>query len=182
MDCSKIHKVIGLYLSGGLSERGRRRFEEHIVLCVSCREEVRRYEKAYNLLDRVENITPAADFPRRLNARIRRAQSAPARKAGVLRRIPAWARGVAAVAACVAIAVALWFYFQPAPPVGLSAEEKEIVQNLDLLENLDVLEAAENGDIKAYSGKEFDTAVTLTGSGVDESDMDLAGTDSGQKP
>jgi anti-sigma-K factor RskA len=182
MDCGRIQKIISLYLSGALSEKERGRFEAHLASCSACREEVSRYEATYRLLDRVEDITPSEDFQRKLNARIRRAHTEVVRKPRILRRVPAWVRGVAAVAACVAIAVGLWFYLQP-PKSELSAqEEQEIVQNLGLLENLDVLEAGENGDLKIYSGKEFEGAKELAESGIDASDISIAEKDSGKNP
>ena len=188
MDCRRIQKNIGLYLSGALSDKERSRFEAHIASCPACREEVGHHEAAYRLLDRVENVTPSGDFQRKLNARIRRLHTEPTRKISILRRMPVWVRGAAAVAACIAIAVGLWAILHGGgvtPPSGneiTAQEEHEIVQNLGLLENLDALESAENGDIKIYSGKEFEAAEYMTQKGIDVSDMTTAEKDNGKNP
>jgi anti-sigma-K factor RskA len=180
MDCRKTRKIIGQYLSDALSEKARGAFEEHVASCAGCRAEVGRYEAAYGLLERVGEISPSADFQRRLNARIRRSHTEAARRSPVRvwRRVPVWARAAAAVAACVAIGLALWFSLQPTPTQkpggqpGLSAqEEQEIVENLDLLENLPMLQAAENGDIKVYGSEKFDAADVMAESNIDTSDI-----------
>jgi hypothetical protein len=87
--------------------------------------------------------------------------------------------------------LALWALLRTGPtPTGpgtpgttvTEQEEQEIVQNLGLLENLDVLEAGENGDIKVYSGKEFDTALTIAEKNIDTADITTVEKDDEQNP
>ncbi len=176
MDCGKIQRMLGLYLSGGLPEKRRRHVESHIASCPRCREEVRRYEAAYEILDRVEDIRPSEDFQRRLRSRLRRQYAEPAKAQPRRRAALIWTRRAVAAAACVVVLLSLWVLLHPDKPgsengVLTAEEELEIIENLALLENLDILEAAENGDIGIYKGELFAVAEALAESNIDEPDI-----------
>lgn len=172
MDCKDTQRKLALYLSGGLSEKDRRRAQGHLDACERCREELRLYRESYDVLDSIEDVRPSEGFQRGLRSRLRRAQAAGGEKGHV------WLKRAAA-AACVAIVFGLLFHFWPRPQTaprsettGLTAEEeREILENLALLENFETLETAENGDMKMYAGEKFAAAEVLTESNIDASEI-----------
>ena len=182
MNCAKTKRILGLYLSGGLSEKDRRRVEAHIASCPRCAEEVRLYRASYDALDGVEDVRPSEDFQRKLRSRIRRlaAGDAETRPSGTRPARTPLRRAVAAAAACAALVLGLWLALRPGRTpdqdrYGLeltAQEEQEIIENLPLLENLDILEAAENGNLEIYKGEPFATAEILVESNIDEPDIE----------
>jgi anti-sigma factor RsiW len=53
MPCQELVEVITDYLEGGLHERDRTRFEEHLSVCAKCREYVAQFQRTVETVGRV---------------------------------------------------------------------------------------------------------------------------------
>ena len=62
MDCSKAKKLIPQFLDYTLPERITGRLQEHLRTCPQCRQELKLYDKSWELLKDVPQIDPAPGY------------------------------------------------------------------------------------------------------------------------
>lgn len=132
MDCERTRAHLSEWVDGRVVGTTRAELKEHLRSCGACREEERILRGTWVLLGHYPSIEPSAGFLRGIQARLRRP---------LLWKIVA---PLAAAAAAVVISVVV-FVSPPAtvtePPV--TEEERELVENLDLLEDYELVSALE---------------------------------------
>ena len=77
MDCKDIKKIIPLLAGDEFSKDGNPEFMEHVNKCKECKEELRLFEKTWNLLDSADKITPSTAFKSKVRQKISEAQKTP---------------------------------------------------------------------------------------------------------
>lgn len=129
MRCDDVRDLRIDWLRGRLPADRAREMEVHLAACDACRAEIDAERRLDRLLDQVPAIAVPEGFARRTIARA-------LGRAWRLRAV----RWGAALAACLAVA---FLATEARGPAGLSAEDREIVEHLDLLEDLPVFETAD---------------------------------------
>lgn len=152
MNCSKIRKKLLDYQEGDLSPQEKNLVKRHLGDCQDCQKEYFLLKSSWNLMDEGEEPTPSKDFHQRLMARL--AETKTPSSGGHF----FWY--LLSVAASLLLLLGLWFFsgvareLPPSPKkmvkknllkgLGISSqEEREIVQNLDLLESYPALQKRE---------------------------------------
>lgn len=146
-------KDLSAYLDGELGERDRRRIEEHLAVCESCRRELDALERVEDILLRGPTLKPSVRFERAVLRGMRNLEEESAgffEKVwhGILSPIPA-----AALMAVLLISVGLYVSsggmrgkedYEIAESLEMY-EEYPIIRDMDLFEHLDVLQVMEEG-------------------------------------
>lgn len=149
MECSEIREIISAYVDGEALPEEARRVEEHLGGCAECRTAEKGMRALGVAVARTEGVVPT-DFRENLFARLEKEDLLPKR-----RSIFVYALRWAAVPLAAAAALAL-FVLSSREPVRdlsptalrpsqvsstgeqLSPEDREIVANLEILEDLDL--------------------------------------------
>ncbi len=132
MDCERTRSSLSEWVDGRVVGTTRTELKEHLRSCAACREEERILRGTWVLLGHYPSIEPSPGFLRKIRARLHRP---------LLWKIVA---PLAAAAAALVISVVL--FVSPSRPVHeppATDEERELVENLDLLENYEVVSALE---------------------------------------
>ncbi len=143
MSCDHILNELPAYLEGFLEPSKAVEVAEHLSACPSCRQEARRQEAVWELLDADGPVEAPADLARRVLEKERRDDSP---EPTPVVSFPFWRRWVApafAAAAAVLIVLGTW-YFQHSKQeepllAGISEEERQVVAHMDFLEEYDLL-------------------------------------------
>lgn len=142
MDCREVREEI--LACAGTNETPPAEVRDHIERCAGCRLQRQSAADVWALLSAHEAVEPRADFFDRVREKIHRIP---------LRRV------LAPLAAAAAIVLAIFFGLRGGDPdrtsgggpavVDLTSEEREIIANLDLLENYELLKTMEavGGDL-----------------------------------
>jgi anti-sigma factor RsiW len=88
--CDEVKKLIADYSVDRLSEKVRRRIEDHLVACPDCAAELARQEKAMNLVEQMQMVEPPAGLWNGVYNRITSPQRSTQRQ-NWLFRCPRWA-------------------------------------------------------------------------------------------
>lgn len=130
-----IRSELVAYLDDELDAGARAAVEAHLESCAACREEIRFYQRTWDALGAYPEMEPSPDFLFRLNDRLAAEDPAALGPSWV----GVWLARAAAAAAVLAVA---WFGRlalerldapPPAPVARLTAEEKRIVADLQVL-------------------------------------------------
>jgi len=131
MKCSE-HDDLTAFLDGELDQRRAGEIRAHIAECPRCREEIALLKRSWEALDYLEAAEPPAGFAARVRSRARRGRLIPL-----------------AAAAAVLLAGGLFYLAWRTHTAGipengpelarLSAEERQVIENMDLLENYEIL-------------------------------------------
>ncbi len=175
MDCRKIHKIMAEYLCDALPRQEADEVRRHIESCPACRAEADAPETAWKLVGKIRDVKPTPGFSRAVRERLERAPRPIRRHVAATR--PAAVRIAMVAAACVLVAVGLYFlYTQEKAPLGpregpelSEAEKHEIIRNLDLLVNLDTLaeKSLETEDVDILKEEDFEKVEELTRRDID---------------
>lgn len=131
VNCKHARQLLSEHVDGRLAGPLRRDLENHLTACVSCREEEQSLRVTWELLGNYPTIEPSPNFFMKLRAKLRR---------------PAWKvlGPIVAVAAAVVLTVGLFVAQGGSPKVPVvTDEERELAENLELLENYDTLSTLE---------------------------------------
>lgn len=137
-DCVRWRGQLGAYAAGLLDEAVRADLEQHLAACASCRREADAARATWSALDAWQDASPPEGLGGAAMARYRSDRR--------IARV-AWPSAAAAV---VAVALSVWSWYRPSaetptsPPgtirqVTLTDADREIIENLDLLEELPML-------------------------------------------
>ena len=147
MSCQQHEEKWFDYLEGALPENERRVLQEHIDVCRECAERLDGYRRSWDALQALdapaapqclkERVLAAVADAVRENVRVERSSSHIA--------TPWWRRAWVPLAAAAMVLVVVGVMMMwDSPSTGgfedLSAEDQQLVANLDLLEDLDLLE------------------------------------------
>lgn len=66
MNCSEVYGWLQTYLDSGVTPEQERAVEAHIRACPDCRRRLVEMARAVNALERTGDVSPRADFTRRL--------------------------------------------------------------------------------------------------------------------
>jgi len=153
MDCRKIKELIPLFLDQELTFSDQKQVEAHVSSCAGCQEELRAYRQSWELLKDLPEIEPAPAYVSRFWTKVSSKRSA----------LEVFVEGInnwlfnkrlvpAAVTACTMIIVgSIAFQYVQTQEIqhvqkeyaSLNDEQREIVDDLVLLENLELLEDME---------------------------------------
>lgn len=146
MGCDDVRDLRIEWLRGRLPADRTRELDGHLAGCAACRALMEAERRLDQILDRAPGMAVPEGFALRVLTRI-------ARRVWRLRAV----RWGAAIAAALLVA----FLANTAGDVnGLSPEEREIVEHLDLLENLPVVETADLMD-EPSAADDIDLAADL---------------------
>ena len=149
MECRQIREIISAYVDGEALPEEARRVEEHLGECAGCREDEKRMRALGVAVARTEAAVPP-DFRENLFARLEKEDLLPKRRSIFVYSVR-WA--AVPLAAAAALALFLLSSREPvrdlsptalrAPRVSntgeqLSPEDREIVANLEILEDPDL--------------------------------------------
>lgn len=153
MTCDHVRGELPAYLEGLLEPAEAEAVSAHLAACPSCSEEARRQEAAWEMLGADEPLEAPPTLARRVLDDVRRETTGGPARVVPLARWRRWALPALAAAAVVIVALGSLLFRQPSGegPLlsGISEEERQVVANLDLLEdfellnNLDMLENIE---------------------------------------
>lgn len=146
MRCEEVRDLRIDWLRGRLPADRARELDAHVAGCGACRAELDAERRLDQVLDRVPGIAVPDGFALRVLART----------VGRVWRLRAVRWGAAVAAALVVAFLAL----TARDPNGLSAEDREIVEHLDLLEDLPVVETADLVD-EPSAADDIDLAAEL---------------------
>lgn len=152
MDCNRAKHLLPEWVDGRLEGADRDGLQDHLKLCAPCREEERVQRGTWVLLGDYPSITPSPGLLARIVA--------------ALRRPPLWRILGPVAAAAAVLVVTLLFVLQPSPPPQpnpmdppITAEEQELLDNLELLENYDAISTlemvADESAVKSDAGSFF---------------------------
>jgi len=126
--------LLTAYLAGELSDAERAELEEFVRRDPAVAQELESLRRSWALLDVLQVPDPSEDFTRRVVGRARRLDRRRPR------RVLAWGAAVAAMAASLLVAVALWQpsteKASPSTLAGIRQENPRFVENLDELRSL----------------------------------------------
>jgi predicted anti-sigma-YlaC factor YlaD len=139
-ECHAVRRQLGAELDTPTTD-----VAAHLERCVACRTEARRLRAAWALLNVVEPRQPSPQFSDRVWAQIA-AEESPGlgrRWGGLPVRSLRWAAAGLAVALAAVIPVAVWYQDQHDGPELVAQldlmESRELLTNLEVVEDLDVL-------------------------------------------
>jgi anti-sigma factor RsiW len=152
MKCEGVRKELVAYLDGELEERLRQDVETHLAACADCAAEKKTMEATLHDIGSLPATEPTADLARRFADRI-----ATERERGFLPKLLGWLRSPAVLVpagAAVALLVVL-LVTGPGDRVKNRYDETiashmelfsdfETIKNLDILEDLEFIEALED--------------------------------------
>lgn len=145
MKCDDVIKMrVGSMDGGSVPAEVDAALERHVSRCPVCRRALRSHEESWALLDADRGIEPSDDFVARTMTAFFAERSGERFRKGLRRT-------VAAVAAALLLALTLLFFKEPlSEPTGSSSgsgtdystmTQGELIENLDLIEDLELLEA-----------------------------------------
>ena len=151
MNCAQVKKLIPVYLDGELEGDEIRLVKEHLAACPACQQEMRAFEKSWEMLDTWEDIEPTPGYVSRFWSTVSQQRPWQEKLSRFVRERLLNRRLTPALAtACVVVLVGLFalrIYWQVQESqnllVDLSEEELEMVENMELVENFDILENME---------------------------------------
>lgn len=79
MDCAEVYDWLQAYLDAGVTSEQERAVEAHIRACLACRRRLVELARAVNALERTQDVSPGAEFTRRLYEALEREASPGAR-------------------------------------------------------------------------------------------------------
>lgn len=132
MRCRKARWFLSARCDGTLSERQRRRLDEHLKNCPSCRSEAFYFSEIAALSGKLEHVQVRPDFNLRLRAAIQRQESAAQvrRRWYQLNLSPAWRTALAGAAVAVLFGFSYGGYQvfvagddTPATPPGITVDQ-----------------------------------------------------------
>jgi anti-sigma factor RsiW len=161
MECREIREIISAYVDGEALPEEARRVEEHLGGCAECRTAEKRMRGVGVALARTEGAVPP-DFRENLFARLEKEDLLPKR-----RSIFVYSLRWAAVPLAAAAALTLFLLSSREPvrnlsPTAmrppqisatgeqLSPEDREIVANLEVLEDLDLFDEPEIEEMEIF--------------------------------
>jgi anti-sigma factor RsiW len=98
MDCKDIREKLSAYMDGELDAALMKAVTDHVEACEACRDEVRRMEAAWDLLESVPVPEPSLGLKGRILQKAA-GRAAPGARAFVLRSLRRWPMSLAAAAA-----------------------------------------------------------------------------------
>ncbi len=143
MSCDPIRPMLAAYSEGLLKPDEASKVSEHLSACPACQAEADRHAEVWELLAADEPVEPPADLARRVLEKVRdEGRTGPGR----VIRFPTWRRWAASAFAAAAVLLVVGTLVlqrgsKEGPALaGLSEEERQVVANLELLEDYDLLE------------------------------------------
>ena len=161
MECSEIREIISAYVDGEALPEEARRVEEHLGGCAECRTAEKRMRVLGVSVTRTEGAVPP-DFRENLFARLEKEDLLPKRRSIFVYSLR-WA--AVPLAAAAALALFLLSSREPVrdlsstalrPPQGsatgeqLSQEDREIVANLEVLEDPDLFDEPQIDEMEIF--------------------------------
>lgn len=131
--CEDIRELLSGSLDGELTEAEARRLEAHLASCEACRHDLAELERVWEGL----GVLGEAELPEDLAGRVYARVAGSRERAGRPRRGGRWAYSLATAAALIAAFVVGHVLSRNGQ---LDPETKQIVRDIDLLDNLEVLE------------------------------------------
>jgi len=137
MDCREREQLVA-YLDGELDDARAQSLYAHLQDCPDCRKRLDILRRSYAALESIEPVEVPGDFAKRVRAHT----------TGRFVRIPAYAAGAVAVAAVLLLMFTLHrgvtTVIQPTHPTAvtpaeISAEDRAVVENIDVLEDYDLI-------------------------------------------
>jgi len=142
--CEDIRELFDGRIDGELTAAEAARLEEHLASCEACREELAELERVWRALGVLAEVEVPEDLAERVLSRVRSAQRGVRRRGRVYR----WAYPLAAAAALL-VAVTVGHFLTTDgtidPETRQIVKEMDLLQNLEVLENLDVLQEMGDG-------------------------------------
>ena len=139
--CRRVRENMAAYLDGELKGGARRLIEEHLADCIECRARLDELKETWRLLDELEEPIVRNDFRREVLARAQ-----VAREAEQVARTGGRRSVLAGLAASAAAAVFLFGLYVSSKPLSdlPTPEQREAITYLDLLRDLDALQAMDD--------------------------------------
>jgi anti-sigma factor RsiW len=137
MSCNRIESRILPYVDGRLKVSEQREVEAHIAACPVCRVRVNEFRAVAGLLDELPQIEPSGAFDARVRARV---AAEPARRSWWAWLAPS---PRVAFAASMLLLATIWIGSRPPVVTPSFEDEKQIANDLPVLENFDVLSSFE---------------------------------------
>ena len=168
MSCPRNDQKWLEYLDGALSADEQRALDEHIATCQGCAERLRQYQRSWDALGELSAPVVPGGLKKRVLAVVA-AERAPTVAAPERRGSPwRWAWAPLAAAAVVLVVVGVVALRGPGTGGGdLSAEDRmlalnyDVIENLELLENLDLLKVDEWEDLEALADTDLDALAEI---------------------
>ena len=138
--------VLSAYLDGELSAPQSQEVRRHIADCRRCRRELNRLEQTDRMIKEMDGVEPSPGFDRAFWDQV---EAWETRRAGHWWHrwaLPAW-RPALAAGLCAGLALAV--FVSTRPDRGVTAEDRFIAENIEMLDNYDLihnLEILENWD------------------------------------
>jgi len=77
VDCAEVYQWLQAYLDAGVTAEQERAVEAHIRGCATCRRHLVELARTVNALERSEDVSPRAEFTRRLYETLQREAGRP---------------------------------------------------------------------------------------------------------
>jgi predicted anti-sigma-YlaC factor YlaD len=151
MDCREIIKLIPAYLDGELGLQEGRSVKDHLDGCPACRKELEAFERSWAVLSEADEISPQPGYVGRFWAKLALEQPwygkvlqkltvAGARRA--FRQFAPTLLTICVVTIVVGFAARRYLHIQTTNQmlISMSAEDFDMVRNIELVENLDPIE------------------------------------------
>lgn len=148
-ECYWVKENLSAFLDGECSGKDRERVKVHLGECPSCAKEKEALEKAWECLSLLPEANPGAAFDKALFERLGREEGPPPGR-GFIRFVASkiFSLKFAALAASVVVLISLALFYNPEPAVVIPVKtENEIIAVLDVLEDMDLLEAESSADL-----------------------------------
>ena len=151
MKCTKIKKILPLYMEGELKPNENQAVTEHLNACLGCRQEKEALAKAWNLLSTWEDVQPSSNYVSRFWTEVSLRQPWQEKFLDQLTRFlpnPRWTPAFAAV--CLVVIAGLFSFYNyrqvqksntiPVTiPVNLVEVDLEMIENMELAENYEMI-------------------------------------------
>lgn len=133
MNCSKIKKLLPVFLDGELEHEKEELVRQHLSTCSECGLEAKLVSKTWGLLDKLETIEPSKE------ARAKFWEKVASEELDKSPNIFSWNKFLFKWSPVMVAAVLLVFSFFYKDYLPTS-QDKEIIKNIEVLENLEILE------------------------------------------
>ena len=133
MNCSKIKKLLPVFLDGELEYKKEELVRQHLSTCSECSSEAKLIANTWNLMDNLETIEPSKE------ARAKFWEKVVSEELDKAPNIFSWNKFLfkwSPVMVAAMLLVFSLFYKHYLP----TSQDKEIIKNIEMLENLEVLE------------------------------------------
>jgi len=133
MICSKIKKLLPVFLDGELEGEKEELVRQHLSTCFKCSSEAKLVSKTWDLLDKLETVEPSKE------ARAKFWEKIASEELDKSLNIFSWNKFLfrwspVMVAAMLLVFSLLYKDYLP------TSHDKEIIKNIEMLENLEILE------------------------------------------